>query len=515
MTHHAKLREQNLNVVGMDFLAFSSAAPYSHIIANPPFNSGVQHLLHAWDIMWDGEIVFILNAETVRNQFSKERQLLGRLIEMYGEVEFVANAFTVEEAERKTEVEVALVYLRKEANINSELVGNILDGLQEDKTKAEELAAGYRDGEELAIPNSTIENAVLAFNAAVKAMRQSVMAEARANYYASLIGSTMASLNGDVGKETTDTSVKFVQNTMAKRYDELKDRSWANILRSTNVRDKLSSAAQKRLESEFENIKKFEFTVQSIYGFLCGIVESQGEIQQGMMLDVFDLITRYHSENVCFTKGWKSNDKHRTAGMKIKATRFVIPNNRTESYSRCMTWETSQMLADFDKVFAMLDGKATPTFGLNDACNHHFDSLRSGARVTSDYFDLRFFPGVGTLHFFPRNKKLIDRLNRMVGQKRKWLPPEGVRVSDAFWLAYDNAEKFDKEVRDEISKHNRNRWDNPLDQLTRFADNDERRENAEKEMDKALTTVLERHGIDVDSMLEDSTTSQGMLLLAA
>lgn len=60
---HADLKAAGHSVVGLDFLEFSSGAPYSHIILNPPFSMGAQHALKAWDILFDGEIVAILNAE--------------------------------------------------------------------------------------------------------------------------------------------------------------------------------------------------------------------------------------------------------------------------------------------------------------------------------------------------------------------------------------------------------------------------------------------------------------------
>lgn len=514
ITKHAILREKHLNVVGMDFLRFQSGAIYSHILMNPPFNEGVKHVLKAWDILWDGEIVAIINAETIRNPFSAERKLLVRLIEQHGEVEFIEGAFSVPDAERTTEVDVALVYLRKQANVNADIIGPILDELKRDDMTASGLAGDYREAQELALPNSLIENSVAAFNAAVRVMREAVFSEARAQYYARLLGETMAARNGDAPTTNTDVSVDYVKNTVSKRYDELKDRAWSGILRSANVTSKLSSAAQKRVESEFAHLQKLEFTVQAILGFLCGIVESKGQIQMQMCCDVFDLITKYHADNTVFFKGWKSNSKHRTCGYRIKTTRFILPGHNTYSYSHGLSWESKQLLGDFDKVFAMLDGKYEAGFGLVAMFDQCFDELRSGKRVSSDYFEARFYPGAGTIHFFPRSKKLIDRLNLFVGRQRAWLPPEGERVSDAFWLQYEGAERFDKEIRTEINKNARsaNHWDHPLHHVGLTGD-DERKAKAEAAIDDAVTAVLERHGIDVDFMLEN--VQQERLLLKA
>lgn len=495
---HATLREKHLNVVGMDFLKFRSGAIYSHIIMNPPFNDGVKHVLHAWEIMWDGEIVCIINAETVRNPFSAERKLLASIIERYGEVEFIESAFIVPESERKTAVEVALIYLRKEADVSKDIIGPMLDELKRDNITSDLLSDGYREMHEVALPNSVIENSVIAFNAAVKVMREAVFAEARSQYYTRLLGETLTSMNGGIPTKQ-DCSVDFVKKETGKRYCDIKERAWTGIIRSAKVTDKLSSAAQKRMESEFEKLKQLEFTTEAIYGLLCGITDSQGQIQIQMCCDVFDLFSRYHDDNTVFYKGWKSNSKHRTCGMRLKTTRVVLPGHKTEDYQNDLNFDSRQMLRDFDKVFAMLDGKAEVQDGLEYTFRQYFKELRAGKRIASAYFDVRYYRGIGTIHLLPKSKRLIDRLNRLVGRERAWLPPEGERVSDAFWLQFDDAEKFNNEIRAEVRKVHSSGWRDPFWMAT--CRDGEDKAKAVKIIDEALTAVLEKHGINVDFQL--------------
>ena len=337
VTKHAVLRDKGFNVVGVDFLQFSSGSMYSHIIMNGPFSEGAKHVLKAFEILWDGEIAAIVNAETVRNPFSAERKHLVSLIERYGSVEFIQGAFTEQEAERKTDVEVALIHLVKRANVGEEIIGNLLDELQRDTASAENLAADFQQLNAMALPNSVVENTVVAFNAAVRSMREAVFAVARERYYTALLGDTMAVRNGDGESAKPEASVEWVQQQIGKGYTELKDRAWSGILRSSNVTSRLSSSAQRRVEKEFEEIKKLELTISNVYGFLCGIVESQGQLQIEMALDVFDTISRWHSENTIFFKGWKSNDRHRTSAYRVKTTRFVLPGHKTESWPPAAT----------------------------------------------------------------------------------------------------------------------------------------------------------------------------------
>lgn len=523
---HPLIREKGGRLVAHDFLAFRGGEVYSHIALNPPFAQGVQHLLHAWTILYEGEIVCILNAESIRNPFSKERQQAVRLIEQHGSVEFIQNAFQGEEVEREAEVEVALVYLCKEAS-GDDVVGRILEDLQADGQRQEDsLKVNYQN--QLALPQGFVEDLVLRFDAAVLAAKECAVAQAKASYYSRILGQTLsdrnqqtdAPANGDLpaaprrGSETAQVRAAFAQ-----QYDELKDKAWSGILRSTEVLSKLSYKAQRRLESEFEKIKSLEFTASNVYGFLCGLSESAGEIQMAMVCDVFDEISRYHEDNSVFYMGWKSNGKHRTAGMRIKTTRFVHPGHSTNDWDRRLKFESRRLLSDFDRVFAMLDGKHMESvYGLVELFEDpvKFKSLREGGRESSDYFEVRYYPKRGTLHFFPKRKDLVDRLNRLVGAQRQWLPPSMEEASADFVKQYEQADKFDKSVRQTFADVHRKAGgysSYALNALTSQNYHRDDREQAQASMAQALEQVLAENGIHPFEALDHGHPEQ--LRLAA
>lgn len=513
ITRHENLRKCGFNVVGFDFLTAQSGSFYSHAIMNPPFASGAAHVLKVWNLLWDAEIVAIVNAESIRNPFSQERKQLVQLIADHGEVEFISGAFAIDEAERKTDVEVALIWLKKTADVRKEVFGDMLDELAQDSETGAGLSGDYNAGFEVALPVSEIEHQVRLFNIAVAAMRQAVIGEAKAGHYASLIGKTMAALSsGQSDPKNRDCSVVTIRGELAARYVEIKDRAWTSILRSTNVTDKLSQKAQKRLESEFENIKHLEFTVTNVFGFLCGLVDKQGDIQCEMVEDVFDEISRYH-ENYSIFKGWKSNTKHRTAAMRIRYTRFILPHNH--SYSRSLDWDAERRLGDIDKVFSMLNGKHhnhETAYGLVRLFRERFDDLRSGQRLASDYFDVRYFPGAGTIHFYARRRDLIDRLNRVVGARRQWLPPEGCAAHPDFWTQYENSERYDKEIRAAIKKSSTSHWNNPLH---RMGCRDEQEwAPMQAQIDRAIDGVLASKGLVTEFALDAPRHAQLALIAA-
>lgn len=499
VSKHAILREKGHKVIGIDFLKFTAGNQYTHIVLNPPFANGVTHALHAWDISYSAEIVAILNAETIRNPHTKERQRLCDLIAEHGSVEFISDAFI--DAERETSVEVALIYLQKISNYESDVVGDIWNSLKNDEV--DDVTGEAFQQHSLAIPKNYIENLVVAFKAADIALRESLFSKYRFSHYASMLGQTFESVHSDTEDKVKKMNPKELQLDYADGYQDLKNRAWTSILYSTDVRSKMSKKSLSKFESEFENIKALEFTVANVYGFILGLLEKQGDIQEEMMLEFFDSVTRYQSENRVHYCGYKSNDKHRI-GMKIRTTRFILPNNR---YFGSVSWDAKRQLEDFDKVFAMLDGKPECEFGLYDAFSDKETEqrLERGERVTTDYFDIRFYK-VGTIHFYPRRKDIIDRLNVRVGKIRQWLP-QNIDVNDnEFWKHYEAAEKADKAVQEAVNKTKTSTWDRPYWALHQGP---EMEPHKYKVVADAIYGAVEQHmlklGIDIHKEIESKS----------
>jgi hypothetical protein len=330
--HHPILKEKGYQMVGTDFLDMRDLSRFSKLVLNPPFKNGAKHLLHAWRGLWEGEIACILNAETIRNPYTAERKFLCDLIERHGRVEFEEGAF--ENSERKTSVEIAYVLLKKSArsDITAEIIADAMN--EGDRSRDEDIVRDVFDTEnQIALRGSTIKNAVKAYNAAVQAAKESAIAAGRAGYYASLCGMEYieSSLEGVIAE-----GAPAVRKRIAKHHEAILSASWKNIIDSTDFTSRLSSKARERFMSELKTISQLEFTTKNIYALLDGIVASQGEIQTSMMCDVFDEISRYHygnQSNSVSYRGWKSNSKHRTNGMKIKSTRFILPMSKSYASS--------------------------------------------------------------------------------------------------------------------------------------------------------------------------------------
>ena len=80
---------------------------------NPPFDKGVNHVLHAWDMLKNGgKVIALINQHTYYNAYNSHRLKLKTLIDQFGKVEDLGNCFS-EGVERTARVGVVLVTLNK------------------------------------------------------------------------------------------------------------------------------------------------------------------------------------------------------------------------------------------------------------------------------------------------------------------------------------------------------------------------------------------------------------------
>jgi hypothetical protein len=162
----AILREDGRAVIADDFLTFWPTMIIDHIVMNPPFDNGADHLLHAIEILEDngGTVACILNAETIRNPHSEKRKLLANKLEKYkAEIEYVKDGFT--KAERKTKVEVAIIHATIEGK---EKINLDFDSTTTEKAKTVQFSeADFKD--EVAL-NDKIGNAITRFEESQKAL---------------------------------------------------------------------------------------------------------------------------------------------------------------------------------------------------------------------------------------------------------------------------------------------------------------------------------------------------------
>ena len=411
----ALLRGKGLHVVHDDFLTFHSFKQYDLCIMNPPFDRGDEHLLHALSLMdRGGQIVCLLNAETIRNPYTNRRKVLvQKLREHNARIEFIENAFR--HAQRPTDVEIALVYV----NIpKKEIPSDILSSLRrahEKSTPSSEQATDLASADWL-------QNMIDGYNF------EAALGEKLINEFAALRpymdpgrdhGEPLLSLK--VGNRNTGNNA-----TMMNAYlFGLRAKYWSNLLRRPELTDKMTSAMQQDYYGKVNSLSEYDFSRYNIETVMREIAHQLSRGVEDSILELFETFSSKHSwypecaNNIHYYNGWATNKAHKV-GMKV-----IIPSNGCHaSYGGGLdAWRVSSLISDLERAMNYLDrGETSFHTPIDHAVRIANEAYTNKADFT--YFNCTFYKK-GTCHikFKPEAARIIDRLNIFAGQHKNWLPP--------------------------------------------------------------------------------------------
>lgn len=417
----ASLRGKGYHLVAHDFLTFSPEEPYNLIIMNPPFADGDRHVLHAWEILEEGDVLSLINAETLRNPCTERRRLLARLIEEHGRVEYFGACF--EDAERKTSVEVACIHLRKKGR------AKVLDLSPEDfeQDPYTDFKAGKGLESEVATRNMT-ENLVRDYNQCLQKFRDVSIGLRELGVYMQRI---YGAASYDIGKEFDNAASLLLRGAGAETSREacllfqrqLRRRAWSRLFELTSLGDLVSEGVRRTLDSFEKEQQGMAFSRENIGVLLRTLLQSRDNIMRECIMEVFDNLTLYHEQNRVHVEGWKTND-----AWKVNQ-RFIL-SGIVSSYACChydLNYSRLGMLRDIDRAMAALEGRrprdvaVTIEQALREALKGGGEW--SGVLLTSTYFEMRAYCK-GTVHFKFRDRGLWERFNRIAAQGKNWLPDD-------------------------------------------------------------------------------------------
>ncbi|MDY0235080.1 MAG: DUF4942 domain-containing protein [Gudongella sp.] len=411
----ATLKGKGFNLIHDDFLTFNTFKRYDLIIMNPPFENGDKHLLKALDIQRrGGEIVCILNAETIKNPYSNDRNKLLRLLEEYeAKIEFMENSFS--DAERKTDVEIALVYVKVPKNYVDNL---ILDSLK-NETKIRQ-----SEQNNSLISKDPMENAIQRYNFEVEVGLNLIY------NYNSLGKIIVDNLKEDsYSNPILELTVKNNKNSglsVVNDYiEQVRFKYWQGLIDMDKFRQILTTNLISEFHDKLDDLKQFDFTRFNIQQVI-------KELEANLVISVEDTIyqlfkdftRRYsqeeYSSNVHLFDGWKTNKCY-----KINDKKVILPYLKGfDGYNGEFYPEfgVEGRIRDIEKSLNYLDG------GKTDSSDDIRDILAKARennqfkKVEFKYFYIDFFRK-GTGHIIWKDKELIKKLNIFGSRKEGSLPP--------------------------------------------------------------------------------------------
>lgn len=408
----AIVQAEKFDLIANDFLSFVPEGRIDLIVMNPPFSNGDEHLLHAWNILKDGDIVCLLNAETIRNPHTKRRQTLAKVIEDHGSVEFLGPAF--ERAERPTDCEIAMVRLTK---VQPESEKLNFDFMPADETsEAGFTNAEVETGTDLAKPD-LVGAIVRQYEMSKEAFGDVLRARAKLRFF------TRACT-----KDPWDVAMKALERgrTDEDAFDAYREMIragfWEHCFRSLKMEKYLTKGLMEKVQLFVEQQGKMAFTKENIAKMLETMMLNRHAIMQQAVEAIFDEMTKYHEENRVHPEGWKSNESW-------KVTRKVVMPFYIDA-----TWSSQGIriasgrhreVADIDKVMCYLSGQALEdVVTIYDAVN----KLPRDVNMThSTFFKIRGFKK-GTIHLEFLDEKLWNRFNIEACKGKGWIGQQKERA---------------------------------------------------------------------------------------
>ena len=404
----AILTDKQFPVVGFDWLEYAGVSYYDACIMNPPFSNGDDHLLRAWDFMHEGEIVCLLNAETIRNPHTAARKRLASILEQNGNVEFLGDCFS--RAERKTGVDVAMVYLKKAAEDDTI---DLWASEKEERDVNDDIGGGNM----LAIVDQ-LGNMEHYYNEANQHMLKAFEHLRKAAVF---MGHNGAQL------DLKDVLPLALQNRNHARAEFLqlhRQASWKAVFEKMDFRKWLDKKQTDQFVRDIERNGNIPFTKENIKGTLQNVFQQRSRLFEQSVANVFDELTRYYKGNANHTEGWKSNDSYKVNEKLVFPYGCSFDAKFGGSFSLYRAYGGAiDVYRDLDRVLCVMDGTDfTKCWSVDDAMHKAFRSWRETGETNceSDHFSIRFFKK-GTVHLTFKDRKLWQEFNLTAAKGRAWL----------------------------------------------------------------------------------------------
>ena len=310
-----KLLDGKCELIANDFLTVTPdmVSHVQHIVMNPPFSKGAEHILHAYEIAPPGcTITALCNSETI-NGYSRydKNQRLCELIENEGREESLGSVFE-QDAERRTRCRVSLVKLYKHGDGEDEFAGYFFADYDEDSANANE-----REG---IMPYNFIRELVNRYVSAVKMFDEVMAATDRINEAATYVEyEDVVKTNGEPGKRKVEYGylpVRFKAVSSDDRATTVTHSSyrkalqkyyWRIIFNKLNMQKYATAKLNEQINKFIETNKNAPFTMANIYRVIDIVIQTTGQRMQSALVEAFDTICELSAENSTAGEKWKTN----------------------------------------------------------------------------------------------------------------------------------------------------------------------------------------------------------------
>ena len=432
------LLSKNVKVIDSDFLAYNGLEQFDLIIANFPFSDGDKHLHKALDVLFSGQIVCLLNAETIKNPYSNSRKdLVSKLNKLDAKIEYLQNAFS--DADRKTNVETALIYIKKIRNVETELFNDI--------SSSENSFDDLKESFEIATKDN-IGNIVKRYNQDKETVTSQIM-DFYKNYKKVSKYLTLAVIGEDIQrhaqnvKQDTKELTEIMKDKLNYFSTKLKQDYWLEAMQLKEISEKLTSKKKKELSSELNKYCNMDFTENNIKIFISNLMAKYPQMIDEAVNDMFDKFTEHafrdirngnneYKANIHLFTGWKTNQAYKVN------KKIILPFYVGWGGITSLSSDQIEFLNDIDLVFNYFDDKQIENELLEykdkgSYGNQERQTINSAKivgvnlshgetkNIKTRYFTITVYKK-GTMHFVFNDAEMLRKFNIYVAKQKGWLP---------------------------------------------------------------------------------------------
>lgn len=409
------LTGKGYKLIDSNFLNYSGLDKFDLIIGNPPFSAGAEHLLKAIEIMYSGQIVFLLNAETIKNPYSAIRKTLAqKLSELNAEIEYIQDSFV--DAERKTKVEIAIVHIEKKRNIDFDLFDDCDDAAKKKEFTIDESS-------EIAHRN-TVEFMVEEFNATVTEGIETILYYFKHSRIRGFL--RLSAAGNDSPRYCREQSLtKEVNETINSFLENVRECYWKKVLDIDEVRKRMTENKKKEFYDALQKQSNMDFTENNIRSFIIKLIGNYENILTEAVAEIFDRFTqKYHwheesEQNIHYYNGWKTNQAF------YVNSKVILPfyNGFIDSWNGAwkVDYSIKDKLNDIDIVMNYFSSDSKYVT-IVEALENAFKDGES-KKIKSTYFTISVFKK-GTIHLIFNDENIRRRFNIIACKHKNWLPQD-------------------------------------------------------------------------------------------
>mgnify|MGYP004602715147 FL=1 len=405
-----KLLNNVCPLVGDDFLKLTAdqVSYVDLIVMNPPFSHGAEHIMHAWEIAPSGcTIIALCNSTNVNATCYREYRKLQEVVNLYGCSEFLGDVFST--SERKTNVNVSLVKLYKQADGEDEFSGYFFSQEDED--------AANQNTKEGLMPYNVVRDLVNRYISAVKLFDSVMEASNQINEIAKVEKYSLPIYFTAVNAEDRSTTI-----TRAQYKKELQKYYWRVIFGKLNMEKFATSKLHQQINRFVEKQSNVPFTMKNVYSVLNMVIQTTGQRMRTALSEAFDLICSLSAENSTAGETWKTNANYMINRKFIISYIAEYDNRWPAPFVRLKIGGNKDRIEDVCKALCFLTGTDY----------NNMESLSSfvgrNQLAWGGWFDWGFFRcrayKKGTMHFEFKDEKVWMMFNQEVAKERGWSLPK-------------------------------------------------------------------------------------------